>query len=503
MSGTTGKQLAKHTAFMYIRMFVLMVVSFYTSRIVLQQLGVEDFGIYNLVGSMVAMFTSLRILFASSTQRYLNYELGQGNAQNLQLVFNLSIYTNLLLSVVFVLAVEALGIWFFTHGINVPDDRMEAAFIVFQCATFMAAVSMLTSVFEAVLIAHERMGFYAGVAIAESLLKLGIAFLLSRAPIDQLIFYGLLLAGLSVLVLLINYLYCKGHFSEVKLCRMWDKNYFKQMTQFAGWNFLGNTAYAVSQNGINMVLNVFGGTVVNAARGIAFQVSELTKQFLTNINTVMTPYSIRAYAGGRQEDFQKAVFISSKILFFVQLMLTIPIVYLTPWLLYLWLGQVPDYSVVFLQLMLCITLVRSVHDPLDTVFKAKGKMKYYQIAEGVILALPLLLGYFVLRAGAPYATVFVCGIAMEIVNLIVMLILAQRIADFDSRAYTSGILLPALLCLGCAGGLFVWDSHLTPVWQQLILSVGSMGLCAALWWGFMLTGDERQQIKSLLPNEVK
>ena len=369
--------MAKHTAFMYIRMFVLMVVSFYTSRIVLQQLGVEDFGIYNLVGSMVAMFTSLRILFASSTQRYLNYELGQDNAQNLQLVFNLSIYTNLLLSVVFVLAVEALGIWFFTHGINVPDDRMEAAFIVFQCATFMAAVSMLTSVFEAVLIAHERMGFYAGVAIAESLLKLGIAFLLSRAPIDQLIFYGLLLAGLSVLVLLINYLYCKGHFSEVKLCRMWDKNYFKQMTQFAGWNFLGNTAYAVSQNGINMVLNVFGGTVVNAARGIAFQVSELTKQFLTNINTVMTPYSIRAYAGGRQEDFQKAVFISSKILFFVQLMLTIPIVYLTPWLLYLWLGQVPDYSVVFLQLMLCITLVRSVHDPLDTVFKAKGKMKYY------------------------------------------------------------------------------------------------------------------------------
>ena len=484
---------------MYIRMIVLMVVSFYTSRIVLQQLGVDDFGIYNLVGSIVAMFASLRIIFASSTQRYLNYELGQGNAQNLQLVFNLSIYINLLIGVVFVLAVEALGIWFFTHGINIAADRMEAAFIVFQCATLIAAISILTSVFDAVIIAHERMNFYAVIAIVESLMKLGIAYLLSRAPIDKLVFYGLLLVGVSGIIMLINLIYCKWHFSEVKLRLIWDKAYFKQMTQFAGWNFLGNTAYAVTQNGINMVLNVFGGTVVNAARGIAFQVSELTKQFLININTVMTPYSIQAYAGGRHEDFQKAIFISSKILFYVQLMLSIPIIYLTPWLLQLWLGQVPEYSVVFLQLVLCITLVRSVHGPLDTVFKARGELKYYQIAEGIILALPLLLGYLVLKAGAPYASVFVCCIVMEIVNLIIILTLARRIAAFDSRAYTRAILLPAVLCIACAGGLFCWDMQLTPVWQQIILSVASMGLCSALWWGIMLTRDERQHLIALIP----
>lgn len=485
---------------MYIRMFVLMVVSFYTSRIVLQQLGVDDFGIYNLVGSIVAMFASLRIIFASSTQRYLNYELGQDNAQNLQLVFNLSIYINLLIGMVFVLAVEALGIWFFRHGINIAADRMEAAFIVFQCATLIAAISILTSIFDAVIIAHERMNFYACIAIVESLMKLGIAYLLSRAPIDKLIFYGLLLTGVSAVIMLINLIYCKWHFAEVKLRLIWDKGYFKQMTQFAGWNFLGNTAYAVTQHGINMVLNVFGGTVVNAARGIAFQVSELTKQFLININTVMTPYSIQAYAGGRMEDFQKAVFISSKILFYVQLMLSIPLVYLTPWLLHLWLGQVPAYSVVFLQLVLCITLVRSVHGPLDTVFKAKGDLKYYQIAEGIILALPLLLGYLVLRAGAPYASVFVCCIAMEIVDLVVMLVLAHRIADFDSRAYTRAILLPAVLCLACAGGLFYWDCLLTLLWQQIVLSLATMGACSAFWWFVMLTGDERRHLLSLIPN---
>lgn len=497
---STGKRLAKNTAFMYIRMFVLIVVSFYTSRVVLQQLGVDDYGIFNLVGSIVAMFASLRIIFASSTQRYLNYELGKETAQNLQLVFNLSIYINLTIGVIFVIAVEALGIWFFTHDINVPADRMDAAFIVFQCATLIAAVSILTSVFDAVIIAHERMNFYAVIAIVESLMKLGIAYLLSRAPIDKLIFYGLLLVGVSVVVMLINLIYCKWHFKEVKLRLIWDKTYFKQMTQFAGWNFLGNTAYAVTQNGINMVLNVFGGTVVNAARGIAFQVSEITKQFLTNINTVMTPYSIQAYAGGRQEDFQKAIFISSKILFYVQLMLTIPLVYLTPWVLYLWLGQVPDYSVVFLQLVLGITLVRSVHGPLDTVFKAKGELKYYQIAEGIILALPLLLGYLVLKAGAPYATVFICCIAMEMVNLIVMLILARHIADFDSMAYSRSILMPAVLCVVFAGGLFYWDILLTQIWQQILMTVGSMGLCSVLWWGVMLTGDERKQIKSLIPH---
>ncbi len=500
MSGTTGKRLAKNTAFMYIRMFVLMVVSFYTSRIVLQQLGVDDYGIYNLVGSIVAMFASLRIIFSSSTQRYLNYEIGQGNAQNLQLVFNLSIYINLLIGIIFILCVEGLGIWFFTHKINVSPDRIHAAFIVFQCATAIAAISIITSVFDAVIIAHEHMNFYACIAIIESVMKLGIAFLLSHAPIDKLVFYGLLLLGVAVVILCVNIIYCKWHFQEVKLRLIWDKVYFKQMTQFAGWNFLGNTAYAVTQNGVNMILNVFGGTVVNAARGIAFQVSEMTKQFLININTVMTPYSIQAYAGGKYDDFQKAIFISSKILFYVQLMLTIPLVYLTPWLLQLWLGTVPEYSVVFLQLTLCITLIRSIHGPIDTIFKAKGDLKYYQIVEGLILSLPLALGYIVLKAGAHYAWIFVCCIIMEQVNLLAILILARKVAGFNSTAYTCNILLPACLCLICAGGLFYLNTLTSTLWQQIVISLASMVICSAIWWWCILKREERKQILSLIPN---
>jgi O-antigen/teichoic acid export membrane protein len=331
-------------------------------------------------------------------------------------------------------------------------------------------------------------------------MKLGIVYLLSRAPIDRLSFYGLLQLGVCIVILVINFLYCKTHFSEVKFQRMRDKTYFKKMTQFAGWNFLGNTAYAVTQNGVNMLLNVFGGPAVNAARGIAFQVSEMTKQFLTNVNTVMTPYSIKAFAGERLEEFQKAIFISSKILFYVQLMLTIPLVYLTQWLISLWLGQVPEYAVVFLQLTLCISLIRSVHGPIDTIFKAKGELKYYQISEGIILAMPLVLGYIVLKFGAPYASVFVCCIAMELVNLFVMLILAHMIAGFNSRSYARHILLPSFLCIVCAGGMLYMVRQLQPIWIQVLISVISMGICSGLWWWIILTKEERTNILSLLPN---
>lgn len=500
MSGTTGKRLAKNTAFMYIRMFVLIVVSFYTSRVVLQQLGVDDYGIFTLVGSIVAMFNSLRAVFSSSTQRYLNYEMGQGNAYNLQLVFNLSIYINLIIAIIFICLVEILGIWFFAYKINIAPERLEPAFIVFQCSVGIAAISIITSVFDAEIIAHEHMNFYAIIAIVESLMKLGIVFLLSHAPFDKLSFYGYLLLGVSIIIYLINYIYCKSHFEEIKLRGLWDKKYIKQMTQFAGWNFLGNTAYTITQNGMNMILNVFGGTVVNAARGIAFQVSELTKQFLTNVNTVMTPYSIKAYAGGKYDDFQKAIFISSKILFYVQLMLTIPLIYLTPWLLQLWLGEVPEYSVVFLQLTLCISLIRSIHGPIDTIFKAKGNLKYYQIAEGIILAFPLVLGYFVLKAGAPYASIFVCCIFMELVNMFVILILARKVAGFNSTAYTYNILLPACLCLICAGGLFYLNTLTSTLWQQIVISFASMVICSAIWWWCILKREERKQILSLIPN---
>ena len=498
MSGTTGKRLAKNTAFMYIRMFVLIVVSFYTSRVVLQQLGVDDYGIFTLVGSIVAMFNSLRAVFSSSTQRYLNYEMGQGNAYNLQLVFNLSIYINLIIAIIFICLVEILGIWFFAYKINIAPERLEPAFIVFQCSLLIATISIITSVFDAVIIAHERMNFYAILAIIESFLKLGIAYLLSRAPIDRLIFYGLLLLGVSIIILIVNIIYCKWHFSEVKLRLVWDKEYFKKMTQFAGWNFLGNTAYTITQNGVNMILNVFGGTVVNAARGIAFQVSELTKQFLTNVNTVMTPYSIKAYAGGKYDDFQKAIFVSSKILFYVQLMLTTPLIYLTPWLLQLWLGEVPEYSVVFLRLTLCITLVRSIHGPIDTIFKAKGDLKYYQIAEGLILALPLVLGYFVLKAGAPYASVFICCIVMEIINLIAILLLAKRIADFNSHAYTKQVLIPACACIACAGVGYYFSELISTLYAHIAASIICIALSSCLWWFLMMGAEERKSIIKLL-----
>lgn len=235
---STGKRLAKNTAFMYGRMIILTLITLYTSRVVLRELGVDDFGIYNVVGSIVAMFSALRGLFATSTQRFMNYEMGKGNRDRLQLVFNTGSLINVILAAVFVVGVEIVGWWFFEYKINVDPSRLVAAKWVFQLSVASAVVSMMTTPYDAVLIAHERMDFYAIMAIVEGLLRLGIVFLLVASPIDKLVFYGLLQLVVSVLVRLINAIYCKKRFPESHYKRCWDRGLFKEMSVFAGWNFL-------------------------------------------------------------------------------------------------------------------------------------------------------------------------------------------------------------------------------------------------------------------------
>ena len=383
MTGATSKRLAKNTLFMYVRMGLLMLISLYTSRVVLRELGVEDYGTYNLVGSVVAMFTSLKILFSSSTQRFLNYEMGQGNLDRLQLVFNISIIVHIVISVVFVILVESVGLWFLGSKINVEPDRFFAANAVFHLSVLTAVVSVMTVPYDAIIIAHEKMAFYSYVSIFEGIMRLVIVFLLTYLPFDKLITYAGLQMLVTLLVRFINTTYCKRNFAESHVKRLWDKSYFKKMMSFASWNFLGITSYTLFHNGLNMILNVFGGTVVNAARGVAYQINNVLLQFINNVTVVINPYCVKIWAAGEREKAFKMIFFSSKILFFIQLCLLIPIFYLTPEILQVWLGQIPEYSVVFIRLILVYSLVRSLHPSLDLLFKSCGNIKAYQITEGL------------------------------------------------------------------------------------------------------------------------
>lgn len=496
---STGKRLAKNSAFMYGRMIVLMVITLYTSRVVLRELGVEDYGIYNVVGSVVAMFSALRSLFATSTQRFMNYEMGKGSYDRLQVVFNTGTLINIILAIVFVIGVEIVGWWFFEYKINVDPSRLIAAKWVFHLSVASAVVSMMTTPYDAVLIAHERMDFYAIMAIVEGLLRLGIVFLLIISPTDKLIFYGILHLAVSIIIRSINAAYCKKHFPESHYKKCWDKGLFKEMSVFAGWNFFGNMANTLTESGLNMVLNIFGGPAVNAARGIAYQIKNATRKFLGSMLVVVNAYNTKTYASGQKEKFFDLLHFSSKIYFTIQLAMTIPLAYLTKNVLQLWLGQVPDYAVVFTQLVLVHSLLRSIHYPINNMFKAVGSLKSYQIAEGIILALPLLVSYFALKAGSHYASMFVIIIIFEVINFVAIVCIGRKVAGLSIRQYVWRTAIPCTICfvVACAGFVFR-TQFVNNVWIAVELSILFLVVCLLLMFFVGLSRKEKQQLIALV-----
>ena len=279
-----GKTLAENTAVMYIRMAVLTVVYFYTSRVLLRELGVDDFGIYSLVGSVVAMFESIKVLFTASTQRFLSYEMGRGNPQRLSAVFNTSLYINLFIALIFIILAEIAGIWFLEYKANISQDRMFAAECVFQLSLLSTVLSILTTPYDASVIAHEKMNFYALISVIDGILKLLAVLILPIIPFDRLIFYGIAVVAVTLSLRITTIIYCNKHFPESKLKKVYDSSLLKQMIAFAGWRFVGNASFTITQNGLNMLLNVFGGTVVNAARGISYQVKGAVSMFLNNVS---------------------------------------------------------------------------------------------------------------------------------------------------------------------------------------------------------------------------
>lgn len=441
----TGRRLAKNTALMYFRMVVILIINFYASRVILQELGVDDFGIYNVVASIIIMFTSLRFLIASSTQRYLNFEMGRNNNERLSLVFNMSIYINICIAVIFFVIVEVVGVWFLNYKINIDPSRFNAAMFVFQCSVIGSIISIFTTSFDAVIIAHERMDFLAIVSIIEAILKLLSAMVLPLLFYDKLACYGFLLMIISFLVFIICAFYCKRMFAECKFLKKWDKSLFLEMMGFASWNFLGKSAAALTQSGMNMVLNVFGGPVVNAARGIAFQLNSATNQFVNNVNVVFDPFFIKTYASKDLDKFYIAFDFISKVLYCVQLFIVIPFYFLSEKILYLWLGSVPDHSIVFLRLVLLWSLIRAPHSPIDKLFKAVGKIKYYQILEGIILALPLPVSYLLLKVGYDYSSVFESMIVFEIINLFVIILLAKKQCNFPIVRFFTKTVIPIII----------------------------------------------------------
>lgn len=436
MNQVNTKKLALNTIFLYSRMFILMLVTFYTSRVLLKELGVEDYGIYGIVGGIVALFSSLRGLFATATQRFLNFEMGKGNMNALNQVFNMSIFINICICIIFFIITETFGLWFLKNKLVIDPERLEAAYWVFHCSVIAAMISILTIPFDAIIIANERMSIYAYLSILDAILRLAIIFVIPMVNIDKLIAYAVLVILVSLIIRSLNSIYCKRAFPECKYKFYWSKDLFKEMATFAGWNFAGNLAFAMVNEGLNILLNIFGGVVANAARSIAYQIKNAISTLLSNAILAVEPQATQLYAKGDYNSFLKILFTISKVIAFFYLLIGFPLFFYTKEFLCIWLNDVPQYTIEFIQCILIYLAIRSFHEPINVFFFIIGQLKKFQTCELIILTLSLPISYIALKFyNIDLSFVFIIMAIIEFINLIFIVWIANRTGKFNMKLY--------------------------------------------------------------------
>ena len=440
-----NKRIAKNTLLLYFRMLFMMAVSLYTSRVVLNALGVEDFGIYNVVGGVVAMFSMLSGSLSSAITRFITYELGTGNQENLKKIFSSSVTIQIGLAVLIIVLAEAVGVWFLNVKMNIPDARMAAANWVFQFSILTFAINLVSVPYNATIIAHELMSAFAYISILEAIGKLAIAFLIVISPIDKLIFYAILMCAVALVIRFAYGIYCKKHFEECTYHFIFDKELLKRMFGFAGWNFIGATSAVLRDQGGNVVINLFCGPAANAARGIAFQVNTAISGFVTNFMTALNPQITKSYAAGDRKYMMTLIFQGARLSFYMLLLLSLPVLIDTHYILGLWLKIVPDHAVLFVQLVLVFAMSESISNPLITAMLATGHIRNYQLVVGGLQMMNLPVSYILLRMGMFPEVVIVVAIVISQCCLAARLLMLRGMIGLSVRKYMKKVYINVLV----------------------------------------------------------
>lgn len=440
-----NKRIAKNTLLLYFRMLFMMVVSLYTSRVILNALGVEDFGIYNVVGGVVAMFTVISGSLSAAISRFITYELGKGDQSKLNKIFSASVTIQLLLSLIIVVLIESVGVWFLNAKMTIPADRVTAANWVLQFSIITFVINLISVPYNAAIIAHERMSAFAYISILEAIGKLAIAFFIMWSPIDKLIYYAILMCTVAVIVRLTYGHYCKKHFTECTYHFHWDKDILKQMFGFAGWNFIGASSVVFRDQGGNIILNIFFGPTVNAARGIANQVNTAITGFVQNFMTALNPQITKSYASGDGEYMMTLIFQGARLSFYMLLLLSLPVLINTHYILVIWLKIVPEHAVLFVRLILIFAMCESISNPLITAMLATGKIRNYQIVVGGLQLLNLPLSYICLKTGFVPESILVVAIIISLACLFARLYMLRGIIGLSSILYMKNVFLNVLV----------------------------------------------------------
>ena len=445
---SNNKRIAKNTLLLYVRTLFTMLVTLYTSRVVLNTLGVEDYGVYNVVGGVVAMFGFINGSMSSATQRYITFAQGRGDMSQLRKVFSTALQIHVLIAALIVVLGETVGLWFMYTQMQIPADRMDAAFWVLQCSIVSTVVMIISVPYNADIIAHERMSAFAYISILEAVLKLAVVYVLVVFSYDKLILYAVLILGVQLLIRFCYSHYCNKRFDESKYRHVWDKSLFKEMTGFAGWSMFGNLSGVLYGQGLNMLLNVFFGPVVNAARAVSVQVQNAVQQFVGSFQTALNPQITKTYAKGEMDDMRKLMFRSARFSFYLLFFLSLPVLLETDFILTVWLKTVPGNTVVFLRIMICTSLIYSLANPLIVANQATGKVKKYQAVCGTILLMILPVSYVCLKLGCPAYSVFVVHFVMESVAQLARMVMLRPLIGIRIRDYVKNIYIKVLSVAG-------------------------------------------------------
>ena len=484
------KRIAKNTIMLYIRMLFGMLVSLYTSRVVLQALGVEDYGIYNVVGGFVAMFSMISNSLSSSVSRFLTFELGRGDMDRLKKVFSTSVSIHILLIIIILLLAETVGVWFLNNKMTIPDNSIFAANWVFHTSILSFMFSLLSVPYNASIVAHEHMNIFAYIGIGEILLRLLIVIYIAYSPWvgDKLITYALLLVVISVSIQVLYMFYCRSHFTECRSRVHFYRNIFKEMGAFAFWNFIGCTAGLLKDHGVNILINIFIGPVVNAARGIASTVNSAIISFVNSFMAALNPQITKSYASGDYGYMNNLVERGSRFSFYIILLLILPVIFETESILKLWLGTYPEYTVNFVRLTLVVSAIDILSNTLINLQTATGKIRNYQLVVGGMLMMNFPLSYLCLKLGFSPVTVYIVAIVVAVCCLFLRLLFLRRMVEkFSMSSFLRNVSVNVLKVVLAASiipllvTLLMDDS-----WIRLLLLVPfSMvcTVCSIVWIG--------------------
>lgn len=498
-----NKRIAKNTVFLYIRMLFVMLVSLYTTRVVLRVLGVEDYGVYNVVCGFVSMFGLFNTCLTTGTNRFYNFALGKSDNEELRNTYKASLLIQIALIIAVLFLIESFGLWYLNNKLVIPESRVSAANSIFQYSVISLVLLLLTTPYSAAVMAYEKMNFYAIVSIIDAVLKLVFVVLLQFITYDKLLFYGLLMMIISAFNFLLNFIYCRLKFKELRLSGGFDKLLFKNLFSFSTWSLIDPFTYTVKGQGSNLVLNAFFGTIVNAAYGVATQVSTAVDSFTNNLSIAFRPQIIKSYAAGDYTRTRKLMFAMSKINFMLHSMLVIPVLLEIKYLLSLWLGDgYPVYTPIFAQLVMIIQTFNCLHSPISTVMVATGEIKKIKIVSAIIICSVIPLSVVGFKLNLPPFSIFLILLFLTIVNVLVSgKIMSQAFPTIAFGDYIKKIIIPCVefIVLVTIIPMISWLVLPESILRVFIISLLSLICTMVIGYYIICDKNERELFSKILP----